>query len=110
MSPNAATRFGPRLTRKLATNKPDGVRRSCSPAAYNGRVGLAVLCPITTQAKGYPLEVAIPPGLKVEGVVLDDPVRSIDWRGRNVARICELPEETVAEVVETLAELLSPQY
>lgn len=27
-----------------------------SPRAYNGKVGLAILCPITTKAKGYPLQ------------------------------------------------------
>ena len=31
-----------------------------SPAAYNGRVSLALLCPITSQVKGYPFEVAVP--------------------------------------------------
>jgi mRNA interferase MazF len=31
-----------------------------SPAAYNGKVGLAILCPIASQAKGYPFEVIIP--------------------------------------------------
>jgi mRNA interferase MazF len=39
-----------------------------SPAAYNGKVGLAILCPITNQIKGYPFEVLIPPGLAVTGV------------------------------------------
>ena len=34
-----------------------------SPAAYNGKVGLAILCPITNRIKGYPFEVLIPPGL-----------------------------------------------
>ena len=28
-----------------------------SPAAYNGKVGLAILCPITSQVKGYPFDV-----------------------------------------------------
>src|SRR5271155_3322734 len=29
-----------------------------SPSAYNGRVGLALFCPITSQVKGYPFELA----------------------------------------------------
>ena len=53
-----------------------------SPASYNGKVGLAVLCPITNQLKGYPFEVMIPAGLKVGGVVLSDQVKSLDWRIR----------------------------
>src|SRR5437762_13948374 len=58
-----------------------------SPAAYNGRVGLALCCPITNQAKGYPFEVALPDGLAVSGVVLADQVKSLDWRAWRVPRI-----------------------
>ena len=32
-----------------------------SPDTYNGKVGLAVLCPITNQVKGYPFEVLVRP-------------------------------------------------
>ena len=53
-----------------------------SPAAYNGRVGLALLCPITSQVKGYPFEVPIPAGSPVRGVVGADQVKSLDWRAR----------------------------
>ena len=37
-----------------------------SPAAYNGRVGLALLCPLTSRVKGYPFEVAVPEALPVD--------------------------------------------
>lgn len=77
-----------------------------SPAAYNGRVGLALLCPITNQAKGYPFEVPLPEGLSVTGVVGSDQVKSLDWRARKAARICAVPEEVVAEVVRRLQTLL----
>lgn len=40
-----------------------------SPKSYNGKVGLALLCPITSQIKGYPFEVMIPLELKVKGVI-----------------------------------------
>ena len=78
-----------------------------SPAAYNGRVGLAVFCPITHQRKGYPFEVAIPSGLRVTGVGLADQVKSLDWRARQAEWICALPAEMVAEVLAKLATLLS---
>jgi mRNA interferase MazF len=51
-----------------------------SPAAYNGRVGLAILCPLTNQIKGYPFEVVLPSGLAVTGAILSDQVKSLDWR------------------------------
>ncbi len=78
-----------------------------SPAAYNGNVGLALLCPITNQVKGYPFEVRIPQALAVTGVVLADQVKSLDWRARKVELIGTLPEATVAEVLRKLGTLLS---
>ena len=78
-----------------------------SPAAYNGKVGLAILCPITNQIKGYPFEVLIPAGLVVTGAILADQVKSLDWRARNAELICTLPAETVTEVLQKLGTLLS---
>jgi len=78
-----------------------------SPAAYNGRVGLALMCPITNQIKGYPFEVILPSGLGVTGVVLSDQVKSLDWRARRAELLGPLPEETVAQVLAKLATLLS---
>ena len=78
-----------------------------SPAAYNGRVGLALLCPITGQAKGYPFEVAVPEGLAVTGVVLADHVKSLDWRARKATRICAVPNEVIVQVISRLNALLA---
>ncbi len=77
-----------------------------SPSAYNGRVGLALLCPITNRAKGYPFEVPIPDGSAVTGVVGADQVKSLDWRARQAALIGAVPEEVVAQVVQRLQALL----
>ena len=60
-----------------------------SPSVYNGRVGLALLCPITNQRKGYPFEVRIPSRLRVTGVVLADQIKSLDWRVGSVPVTCE---------------------
>lgn len=78
-----------------------------SPGAYNEKVGLAILCPITSQVKGYPFEVSVPPGLPVAGVVLADQVKSLDWRAREVELLCTLPEPVVDQVLQRLGTLLS---
>jgi mRNA interferase MazF len=78
-----------------------------SPSAYNGRVGLALLCPITSQVKGYPFEVALPEGLAVSGVVLADEVKSLDWRARKAVRIGAVPAGVVGNVLERLNTLLT---
>lgn len=77
-----------------------------SPSAYNGRVGLAILCPITNQIKGYPFEVTIPTGLGVTGAILTDQVKSLDWRARMAELICSLPESTVTQALQKLHTLL----
>ncbi|WP_338026348.1 type II toxin-antitoxin system PemK/MazF family toxin [Cohnella algarum] len=53
-----------------------------SPAAYNGKVGLSLLCPVSSRIRGCPFEVAIPRSLPVKGVILTDQVKSIDWQTR----------------------------
>ena len=78
-----------------------------SPAAYNGKVGLALFCPITSQVKGYPFEVVIPAGLAVQGAVLSDQVKSLDWRARRAEYAGRLPEDRVQEVLEKVNALLS---
>ena len=77
-----------------------------SPAPYNGKVGLAILCPITNQRKGYPFEVTIPEGLSIGGVVLSDQVKCLDWRARQAELAGKLPEAIVDEVLHKLKTLL----
>jgi mRNA interferase MazF len=77
-----------------------------SPRSYNGKVGLGLFCPITSRAKGYPFEVALPPELAVQGVVLADQVKSLDWRVRRAELAARLPDSTYSEVVGKLATLL----
>jgi len=79
-----------------------------SPENYNGKIGLAILCPITNQIKGYPFEVIIPAGLPVAGAILSDQVKSLDWRARNAEFLCTLPTETISEVLQKLTTLVSP--
>lgn len=95
--------LNPRAGHEQAGRRPAIV---LSPLAYNRKVGLVLFCPITAQAKGYPFEAAVPPGLEVSGVVLSDQVRSLDWRVRRARLICRLPGTLVDEVVQKLSALL----
>ena len=79
-----------------------------SPAAYNARVGLALVCPITNQRKGYPFEVALPSGLGVTGVVLADQVKCLDWRAREAEFLAQVPASAVRDVLGRLGRLLEP--
>lgn len=95
--------FNPQAGPEQAGRRPGLV---LSPAAYNAKVGLAILCPITGQVKGYPFEVPIPENLKIRGVVLSDQVKSLDWRARQAEWACTLPPETVEEVLLKLNTLV----
>ena len=89
--------------RKQAGRRPAVV---LSPATYNSKVGLAILCPITSQIKGYPFEVLIPDGLKISGAILSDQVKNLDWKVRQAELVCKLPPVTVDEVLQKLNTLL----
>jgi mRNA interferase MazF len=95
--------FNPQAGHQQAGRRPALV---LSPAAYNGKVGLAILCPITSQVKGYPFEVLIPDGLEVSGAILSDQVKSLDWKARKAEFGCKLPSNTYNEVVQKLSTLI----
>ncbi|MFO7943794.1 MAG: endoribonuclease MazF [Anaerolineales bacterium] len=96
--------FDPQAGHEQAGRRPALV---LSPAAYNGKVGLAILCPITSQIKGYPFEVSIPQGLPIEGVILADQVKNLDWEVRETELIFQLPSQVVNEVLKKIHLLLS---
>jgi len=76
-----------------------------SPAIYNGRTGLMVCCPMTTQIKGYPFEVPI----DVDGVasaVLADQVKSLDWKVRRARQKGSVPADVMAHVHAKIKALL----
>jgi mRNA interferase MazF len=77
-----------------------------SARAYNARVGLALVCPVTSQEKGYPFEVQLPSGFQLMGVVLADQVKSLDWRARKAELVGRLPARTLREVTQKLGTLI----
>lgn len=97
--------FNPQAGQEQAGRRPALV---LSPSTYNGKVGLAILCPITNQIKNYPFEVRIPDGLKISGVILSDQVKSLDWRIRQAEFVCKLPDSSLDEVLQKLGTLIAP--
>lgn len=77
-----------------------------SPREFNAIRGLAVVCPITSQVKGYPFEVMLPPNAGATGVVLVDHVRSVDYAARGATRIGHCPKATLGEVTGKLLLLI----
>ena len=73
-----------------------------SPAAYNGKTGLMLCCPMTTQIKGYPFEVRLVG--EQSSAVLADQVKSLDWRARQATRKGKV---TAGELAEVRAKVLA---
>ena len=98
--------FDPQTGSEQAGRRPALV---LSPRTYNGKAGLALVCPITSRIKGYPFEVELPPGLPVQGAILCDQVRSLDWKARKARRFGRLPQDVVQEVTARILALVDPQ-
>ena len=96
--------FDPQAGHEQAGRRPAIV---LTPAAYNRKTGLVLVCPVTSHSKGYSFEVSLPAGLPISGVILADQVKSADWRARQVAFICALPPAILLDVLAKLSALLA---
>jgi mRNA interferase MazF len=95
--------FTPQAGREQAGRRPAVV---LSPRSYNEKTSLAVVCPITSHAKGYPFEVPIPPGLRMSGVILSDHLKNLDWRQRQGQRAGKISRSLLEQVRNRIAVLL----
>ena len=91
--------FDPQAGHEQAGRRPAVV---LSHDAYNSKVGLALVCPITTAEKGYPFEVRVPAGLPVKGVILADQVRSLDWHERRASFIAKCAAPILLQVLDRI--------
>lgn len=93
--------FDPQAGHEQAGHRPALV---VSPASYNGKTGLLVCCPTTTQIKGYPFEVSIA-GDK-PGAALADQVKSLDWVAHKARLKGQVSATELAEVRGKIAALI----
>jgi len=70
------------------------------------KIGLALMCPITSHVRDYPFKVPSPPGIPIAGVILSDQVKFLDWRARGAEMMARLPEATMFNVLARLNTLL----
>jgi len=76
-----------------------------SPKEYNEKVGLGLFCPITSKVKNYPFEVKIQ-NEKIEGVILSDQIKSLDWKSRKIEFISKITTKEIDEVISKINVLL----
>lgn len=82
-----------------------------SVTPFQQAIGMAVVCPITTHGgtASRPrdsLEVALPPGLAVKGMVLVQQVRTIDLAARNATVLAVCPRASLLAVRARLKAIL----
>jgi len=78
-----------------------------SPKIYNAKTSLCIALLITSKVKGYPFEVSLPKNLPIEGVILSDQVKNLDFTVREVNFICKAPTSVVKIVQKNVIALLS---
>ena len=94
--------FTPQIGHEQAGRRPAVV---LSPQAYNGKTGLLVCVPITSQIKGYPFEVLLS-GDEVSGAALADQVKSLDWRSRQAQYKGKISTIEIQQIKAKIAALL----
>ncbi|KYQ86771.1 mRNA-degrading endonuclease [Thermoactinomyces sp. AS95] len=96
--------FHPQAGHEQAGRRPAIV---LSPQSFNAVTKFAVVCPITRKEKGYPFEVKLPDGLPIQGVILADQVKSLDWQARQFTNKGRAPENVVNDCIELIHTFLS---
>ncbi len=64
-----------------------------------------VACPITSKVKDYPFEVRIQ-AKKIDGVVIADQVKNLDWQARKVSFAEKAPKTVVAQAQDLIEALV----
>ena len=94
--------FDPQVGREQAKRRPALV---LTDQRYNRASGLAIVCPLTSKRKPYPFSVPITVD-QVEGAVLVDQLKSMDWAGRNAEFHSRAEPVLVKQVRQYVAVLL----
>ena len=95
--------FDPKMGHEQGKRRPALV---LSDSAYNAKVGLCVVVPLTSKVKGYPFEVPMAKGMDVGGVALADQPRSVDFNARGFDAIEAAPQSVLDEALGKVAALL----
>jgi mRNA interferase MazF len=94
--------FDPQKGKEIQKTRPALV---ISLRQYNKKTGLGLFMPISSKIKDYPFEVFIDVE-RIQGVVLCDQIRSLDWQVRQAQFVVSISPSMVANVLAKLQVLL----
>ncbi len=91
--------FSPRAGHEQSGRRPALV---ISNQGFHQYTRMAIVCPITTQLKDYPMHVALDERTTITGEILCEHVKSLDYQARKAKFIEVLPEDLLEEVLERI--------
>lgn len=94
--------FDPQAGREQAKRRPALV---LTDQAYNQASGLVIVCPLTSRRKPYPFALPVTVD-NVDGAVLVDHLKSLDWTARNATFHSKADAALLAKVRAYLGVLL----
>ncbi|MHC5728322.1 MAG: type II toxin-antitoxin system PemK/MazF family toxin [Nostoc sp.] len=77
-----------------------------SPIKYNRMASLVLACPITNKTKGLRFEVPLVQGMKTQGVVLADQIKTLHWKARKITFVEKVTQDLIEEVQARLETLI----
>jgi mRNA interferase MazF len=97
--------FNPQSGHEQAGHRPAIV---LSPETFNRGTHFALVCPITSQKKGYPFEVDLPQSLSIEGVILTDQLKSLDWQAHHFHYKDKASSHVIDDCLKLIQTILFP--
>jgi mRNA interferase MazF len=91
--------FNPQKGHEQAGHRPALV---VSKDDFNRLTGFAIVCPITSQKKDYPLHIELRGCKKVGGLVMLEQIKSLDYSIRNAKCAEHVPDEFLSEILGRL--------
>ena len=91
--------FNPQAGHEQAGHRPAVV---VSNNIFNNVTGLAIVCPITSKLKAFPLHIPLDERTKTQGMIACQHIKSLDIAARNYRHIEKLPHDILDRVLEAV--------
>jgi mRNA interferase MazF len=96
--------FMPQSGKEISKRRP---ALTISSSIYNKK-GLAWFCPITSNIQlNNPFKIMVLNQSDIEGAIVTDQIRCLDWREREACYICRLDDKTFQSALDLLQLLLN---
>ena len=69
---------------------------------FNRHTGLAIVCPLTTTARGFPFHLPVPGASSLSGFVMVEQVKSVDYAMREARFVERAPTVLIEDVLDLI--------